>query len=328
MKRRVNTIIAAALAAVGMSSALSGTAAAGPYPDKPIRVIIPFTPRGGTDITARQFGIWLEKELGQTLVIDNRPGAGGTVGAEIASRQEPDGYTLLIASASMATAPAMYKRLDFDPVEDFDGIYLLARQPHLLCVTPSLPPSSLKELMEYARSRPGELNYASAGNGSSIHLSTELLRQAMGIKALHVPYRGSGPAILDVMGGRAHMIFGTMPSLVPQARAEKLKAIAVSSDKRAPALPDVPTIKESGLPSFTYYAWYGMFAPDGTPQAVVAKLNGTLRRISAIPENRAKLENQGLEAWQGSAQQFESFLESEIDRWKKVVSENDIPKLD
>ncbi|MBX3663406.1 MAG: tripartite tricarboxylate transporter substrate binding protein [Burkholderiales bacterium] len=322
--RLFNTLVAATL---GLTLTATSGFAVAEYPERPIRVIIPFSPGGGTDITARQFMVWLEPALGTNLVIDNRPGAGGTLGAEIASQLEPDGYNLFIASASFATAPAMYTRLNYDPEKDFDPVYLLARQPHLLVVPTSLAVTDFRSLQAYIRERPGKLNYASAGNGSSIHLSSELLKKAAGLDILHVPYRGSGPAIIDTAAGRVQMLFGTMPSLIPQVRNEKLKAIAVSSEQRAPAVPEVPTLMESGLDGFTYYAWYGLFAPDGTPKSVLKRINNELAEISRIPGNRKILEDQGLEAWVGSSEQFDRFVEEETARWKRVVVEAGIPKL-
>lgn len=319
------TRLVAALA--GALLVFGGGTAFAEYPERPIRVIIPFSPGGGTDITSRQFMVWLEPALGTNLVLDNRPGAGGTLGAEVASTLEPDGYNMLIASASFATAPAMYSRLNFDPEADFDPVYLLARQPHMLVVPPSLPVRDFKAFADYVKSRPGQLNYASAGNGSSIHLSTELLKKAAGLDIVHVPYRGSGPAIVDTAGGRVQMLFGTMPSLVPQVRNGKLKPLGVSSEKRAPAVPDVPTLMEAGLKGFSYYAWYGMFAPDGTPKAAVKKIHDELAKISRVPANRKKLEEQGLEPWVGTTAEFDRFVSSETARWKQVVSEAGIPKL-
>jgi tripartite-type tricarboxylate transporter receptor subunit TctC len=322
--RLIKTLVAAAL---GLTLTATSGFAVAEYPERPIRVIIPFSPGGGTDITARQFMVWLEPALGTNLVIDNRPGAGGTLGAEIASQLEPDGYNLFIASASFATAPAMYTRLNYDPEKDFDPVYLLARQPHLLVVPTSLAVTDFRSLQAYIQKRPGKLNYASAGNGSSIHLSSELLKKAAGLDIVHVPYRGSGPAIIDTSAGRVQMLFGTMPSLIPQVRNEKLKAIAVSSEQRAPAVPEVPTLMESGLDGFTYYAWYGLFAPDGTPKSVLKRINNELAEISRIPGNRKTLEDQGLEAWVGSSEQFDRFVEEETARWKRVVVEAGIPKL-
>ncbi len=313
-------------ALIGALLVTSGAALA-EYPERPIRVIIPFSPGGGTDITSRQFMIWLEPELGTNLVLDNRPGAGGTLGAEVASTLEPDGYNILIASASFATAPAMYTKLNFDPEKDFDPVYLLARQPHMLVVPPTLGVKDLKGLIAMAKAQPGKFNYASAGNGSSIHLSTELLKKAAGINVVHVPYRGSGPAIIDTSAGRVQMLFGTMPSLVPQVRNGKLKPLGVSSEKRAPAVPNVPTLMEAGLPGFTYYAWYGMFAPKGTPAAAIKKLHDSLAKVSAVPANQKKLEEQGLEPWIGSSEEFRKFVVSETARWKEVVTEAKIPKL-
>ncbi len=315
------------LLASAFAAAPLGAAFADAYPNKPIRVIIPFTPGGGTDITSRQFGHWLEPKLGQIMVIDNRPGAGGTLGAGIAADATPDGYTVFIASASFATAPAMYTKLPYDPAKDFQEVYLLAKQPHLLVVTPSLAPKNYNEFVKYVKANPGKLNYASAGNGSSIHLSSELLKGAAGLDIVHIPYRGSGPAIVDVAAGRTQVLFGTMPSLVPQVRQGRLKAIAVSSEKRAPALPDVPTISESGLKGFTYYAWYGMFVPKGTPTAVVSRLNKALQEVSSDKAVQAKLIDQGLEPWIGTPQDFSKFVADEIARWKQVVAKNNIPKL-
>lgn len=313
-------------ASIGTLLLFSGMAFA-EYPDRPIRVIIPFSPGGGTDITSRQFMVWLEPALGTNLVLDNRPGAGGTLGATVASSLEPDGYNLFIASASFATAPAMYTKLSFDPEKDFDPVYLLARQPHMLVVPLTLPVKDFKSLAAYVKARPGKLNYASAGNGSSIHLSTELLKKAAGLDVVHVPYRGSGPAIIDASAGRVQMLFGTMPSLVPQVRNKKLRAIAVSSEKRAPAVPDVPTLMEAGLDGFTYYAWYGMFAPDGTPNEAIGKIHDALLKISQVPANQKKLLDQGLEPWVGSTEDMRKFVVSETARWKQVVSDAGIPKL-
>lgn len=313
-------------ASLGLLLAFGGIAYA-EYPERPIRVIIPFSPGGGTDITSRQFMIWLEPALGTNLVLDNRPGAGGTLGAEVASTLEPDGYNVLIASASFATAPAMYSKLNFDPQADFDPVYLLARQPHMLVVPPSLPVKDLKGFIGYVNAHMGKLNYASAGNGSSIHLSTELLKKAAGLDIVHVPYRGSGPAIVDTSAGRVQMLFGTMPSLVPQVRNGKLRPLGVSSEKRAPAVPDVPTLMEAGLKGFTYYAWYGMFAPDGTPVAAIKKLHDALAKVSAVPANQKKLQEQGLEPWIGTSEEFEKFVIKETARWKQVVADAGIPKL-
>ncbi len=314
-------------ALLGLGLAATATMAAAEYPERPIRVIIPFSPGGGTDITSRQFMVWLEPALNTNLVLDNRPGAGGTLGAEVASTLEPDGYNLLIASASFATAPAMYSKLNYDPERDFDSVYLLARQPHMLVVSKSLPVNDFKSLQSYIKSQPGKFNYASAGNGSSIHLSTELLKKATGWNIVHVPYRGSGPAIVDTSAGRVQMLFGTMPSLVPQVRNGALKAIAVSSEKRAPAVPAVPTLMESGLNGFTYYAWYGMFAPDGTPKAAVKKLHDELTKISKVPANQKALQDQGLEPWVGTSEEFSKFVSEETANWKKIVAEAGIPKL-
>ena len=313
-------------ALVGALLLFSGIALAA-YPERPIRVIIPFSPGGGTDITSRQFMVWLEPALGTNLVLDNRPGAGGTLGATVASTLEPDGYNMFIASASFATAPAMYTKLNFDPEKDFDTVYLLARQPHMLVAPLALPVTDFRSFSTYIKARPGKLNYASAGNGSSIHLSTELLKRAAGLDIVHVPYRGSGPAIIDAAAGRVQMLFGTMPSLVPQVRNNKLRAIAVSSEERAPAVPDVPTLMESGLNGFTYYAWYGMFAPDGTPKAAINKIHDALVKISQVPENRKKLLDQGLEPWVGSTEDMRKFVVSETARWKQVVKDANIPKL-
>lgn len=321
--RLFNRLISALMGGLLVASG----AALADYPERPIRVIIPFSPGGGTDITSRQFMVWLEPELGANLVLDNRPGAGGTLGAEVASTLEPDGYNMLIASASFATAPAMYSKLNFDPEKDFDPVYLLARQPHMLVVRNSLPVKDLKGFIAHVKANAGKLNYASAGNGSSIHLSTELLKKASGMNIVHVPYRGSGPAIIDTSAGRVQMLFGTMPSLVPQVRNGKLKPLGVSSEKRAPAVPDVPTLMEGGLKDFTYYAWYGMFAPDGTPKVAIQKIHDALAKVSAVPENQQKLLDQGLEPWIGSTEEFRKFVVSETARWKEVVTEAKIPKL-
>jgi tripartite-type tricarboxylate transporter receptor subunit TctC len=308
----------AALAAV--LALIAAGAAAQNYPTKPIRLVVPFPPGGTTDILAREVGQRLSASLGQTVVIDNRPGAGGNIGAELVAKSAPDGYTLLMCTVSThAINPNLYAKLPYDHVADFAPVILVASVPNVLEVTPSLPVNSVADLIKLAKEKPGQINFASSGSGTSIHLSGELFKTMAGVDMTHVPYKGSAPALTDLIGGQVQVMFDNLPSSLPQIKAGKLRAIAVTSAQRAPALPNVPTIAESGLPGFEATSWFGVVAPAGTPPAIVARLNADLNQWLQTPEAREKLLAQGAAAAGGSPEQFAAYIRAETEKWAKVV---------
>jgi tripartite-type tricarboxylate transporter receptor subunit TctC len=295
--------------------------AAPAYPDRPIRLIVAFEPGGSTDIIARLVGVRLAERLGQQVVVDNRGGAGGTIGTEIAARSSPDGYTLTMGTTSThVIAPAAYAKLKYDPIKDFAPITLVASTPYLLVVNPSVKASSLKEFIALVKSQPGKMNYASAGAGSTTHLAMEMLKSTAGIDIVHVPYNGNGPAGAAVLGGQVQALFGSMPAVLPQAKAGKVRALAVGTAKRSPALPDVPTVAESGYPGFEVSLWLGFFAPRGTPIEIVNRLHGELVKIALSPEMKEQFERNGAEpATNVSSLDLERLVRAEIDKYAKVI---------
>jgi tripartite-type tricarboxylate transporter receptor subunit TctC len=289
------------------------------YPQKPIRLVVPFPPGGGTDILARLFGQKMSETLGQPIIIDNRPGAGGTIGTDIAAKAPPDGYTLILVSGSHAINPGLYQKLPYDSVSDFAPITQIATSPGILVVNPSLPVKSVKDLIALARAKPGQINYASAGSGTPPHLAGELFKVMAKIDMVHVPYKGNAPAFTDVIGGQVSLIFPTMPSAMPFIKSGKLRPIAVTSAKRSPAAPDIPTIAESGLPGYEATSWYGILAPARTPPQIVARLHEVLVTIIGAPDMKDKLAAQGLDPVGNTPQQFAAVIRSEIVKWAKVV---------
>src|ERR1700681_275677 len=249
------------------------------YPTRSIRLVVPFPPAGTTDILAREVAQRLSVSLGQSVIIDNRPGAAGNIGSDLVAKSAPDGYTLLMGTVGThAINPSLYARMPYDHVKDFVPIVLVAGVPNVLEVTPSLPVNSVADLIKLAKEKPGQLNFASSGSGTSIHLSGELFKTMAGVDMVHVPYKGSAPALIDLMGGQVQLMFDNLPSSLAQIKAGKLRAIAVTSAQRAPALPNVPTIAESGLPGFEASSWFGLLAPAGTPAAVVARINADVNQ--------------------------------------------------
>jgi tripartite-type tricarboxylate transporter receptor subunit TctC len=290
------------------------------YPTKPIRLVVPFPPGGTTDILAREVGQTLSAALGQPVVIDNRPGAAGNIGSELVAKSAPDGYTLLMATVGThAINPSLYAKLPYDHVADFAPVILVASVPNVLEVTPSLPVHSVADLIKLAKQEPGRINFASSGSGTSIHLSGELFKTMAGVNMTHVPYKGSAPALTDLIGGQVQVMFDNLPSSLQQIKAGKLRAIAVTSAQRAPALPDVPTIAESGLPGFEATSWFGVVAPAGTPPAIVARLNADVNQWLQTPEAKEKLLAQGAAAAGGSPEQFAAYIRAETEKWAKVV---------
>src|SRR5512144_2335881 len=260
------------------------------YPTKPIRIVVPFPPGGATDLLARAVAQRLTEKWGQAVLVDNRPGAGGNIGSELVAKSAPDGYTLEMGTVGTHSINAsLYAKMPYDHVKDFVPIILVAGVPNVLVVNPALPVNSVQELVAYAKANPGKLNFASSGNGTSIHLSGELFKVMAGVQMTHVPYKGSAPALQDLIGGQVQLMFDNLPPSLPQIKAGKLRALAVTTATRSPALPDLPTIAESGLPGFEASSWFGIVAPAGTPPAIVAKLNAEVAKWLASPEAQEKL---------------------------------------
>jgi tripartite-type tricarboxylate transporter receptor subunit TctC len=290
------------------------------YPDKPIRLVCPFPPGGAVDIASRAVAHELAQILGQPVTVDNRPGAGGNIGADIVAKSAPDGYTILMTTSGiMAINPALYSRLPFNTLKDFAPVSMVVSLDNVLVVNPSLAVMSVKELIALAKARPGKLTYASSGNGTSIHLSAELFKSMTGVDMLHIPYKGSAPAITDLLGGQVDMMFDNIPSSLPQIKAGKLRALAVTGAKRSPLMPGVPTIAEAGVPGYDSYVWFGIVAPAGTPPAIIARLNAALVKAAATPSFRSRLTEQGYDVLSSTPEQMASNIRSEIAKWGKIV---------
>ena len=296
-----------------------GVARAQQYPTKPLRLIIPFPPGGPRDIQARLIGPKLLEAWGQPVVIDNRAGANGIIGTELAAKAPPDGHTLLMISAGFASAELLYGKLPYDPLRDFVPVTMLTRGPGILVVNNALPVKSVKELIAYARTKPGQLHYGSAGTGAPSHLSVELLASMTGVQFNHVPYKGMAPALTDVIGGQIQMSLPTIPGGLPHAQSGRVRALGVTGAKRSPAAPDIPTIAEAGVAGFEASNWYGLAAPAGTPRAIVAKLNQAIARILALPDVRAKLLAIGMETESDSSAAFAEFLIKDSVKWSRLI---------
>lgn len=305
-----------------------GPAAAQAWPAKPIRMVIPFPAGGTTDILGRIAAQKLSESLGQQVIPDNRPGAAGNIGTEVVAKAAPDGYMLLTAPGSTLTIhPSLYAKLGFDPLRDFAPVTVLAAVPNVLVVHPSLPARSVKELIALAKAKPDALNYASTGAGQSTHLAMELFKTMAGVKITHVPYKGSAPAVTDLLGGHVSLMFDNMPSAAPHVKAGKLRPLAVSTLKRSPLLPEIPTVAEAGLPGFEVSVWFAVLAPAGTPRAVVDRLNQVLVNALQAPDVRERLSSQGAEPIGNSPEQFTALMKRDLAKWAKVVKAAEI-KLD
>ena len=291
------------------------------YPTKPVRLVVPWPPGGGTDVFARVIGQKLGERLGYTVVVDNRPGASGNVGAEMVAKLPPDGYTIMLATITLATNPSMYKTLNFEPLKDFAPITLVAGVPHVLVVSPSLAVNSVKDLIALAKAEPGKLNYASAGNGSPFHLAAELFKSLTGTTIVHVPYQGGGPAITAVIGGQVQLTFGNLVAVLPLVKGGKLKALGVTGATRSAAAPDLPTIAEEGVRGYDFSSWFGFFAPGKTPKAVIAKLNQEIVHILKTPEMKNRLTQDGADVIASTPQEFSAYLASETRKWEQVIKQ-------
>jgi len=294
-----------------------------PYPTRAVRFILGYPPGGASDAVARILVQPLPGRLGQQVVIDNRPGAGGNIAGEIAARSAPDGHTWFLGNnAILATNQALYSRMPFDSTRDFATVVLVGTQPSVLAVHPSLPVKSVRDLIALAKARPGQLNYASTGTGTAGHLVGELFKGLAQVSYVHIPYKGGGPAVIDLVSGQVQFMFATAASVMQHVRSGRLRALAVTSAKRSPSLPDLPTISEAGLPGFEAINWHGIVVPAATPAPVIGKINSEVNAVLGMAETRDRLGAQGVEARGGTAAEFASFLRSEIPKWTKVVRDS------
>ncbi|CAG2151308.1 hypothetical protein LMG31506_04383 [Cupriavidus yeoncheonensis] len=309
----------ALISCLALSATALPAAQAQSFPHKPIRLVVPYPPGGPTDIVARVVGQKLSEKLGQPLVVENRPGAGGNIGAEAVAKAAPDGYTLLVATTAHAINMTLFSKPGYDTRRDFAPVSMLTRGPLVLVTAPATPAGNVAELIALARARPGQVTFASSGNGQSTHLAAELFNSMAGVHMTHVPYKGSAPALTDVMGGQATVMFDTMLSAMPFVRDGKLKALAITGATRSPAAPDTSTIAQSGLPGYEASAWNALLAPAGTPPAVLGTLNGALKAVLQDPDVRARFATQGFAAEWTDPPATVRFIGQEIDKWSRVV---------
>ncbi len=292
------------------------------YPVKPVRLVTPFPPGGGTDILARALAPRMSESLGGSVIVENRSGAGGLVGIEAVARATPDGYTLLLVSGSLTIIPSLFPNVRYDPVKDFTPVMLATRQPYIAVVHPSLPAKNIRELIALARARPGQVTYASAGSGGAGHLGMELLKTMVKVNIVHIPYKGSGPALIDVLGGHVSLMFASAPSAMPHIKTGRLRALAMTGSQQSAAVPGVPTIAESGLPGFETYGWYGVLAPAGTAPPIIARVHGAIIKAMAAPEVMERIVADGSEAVAGTPEQFANYIKRDIPKWAKVIKES------
>ncbi len=312
MKKRGALLLLALAASLPAAQAQTGK-----WPEKPVRMVVAFAPGGGTDIIARIIAPRLSQEFGQQFVVDNRGGAGGMIGTEIVVRADPDGYTISLVSSSYATSPVLYQ-LPYDPIKGIAPISMTDAGPFVFAVNPSVKAANVREFIALARAKPGSLNYGSSGTGGTLHLAGELFGQMTGTQSVHVPYKGTGPAVIDLIGGQIQFIFANGPSVLPHVKAGKLRAIAVTTQRRSPVMPDLPTVSES-VPGYLATSWHGMVAPAGTPKAIVSRLNQSLARVLKLPNLQEVLHSQGLEPTHSTPDEFGRMIAEDIARWSKVM---------
>jgi len=310
-------------AALFVAVAFSGGAVAQVWPEKPVRFIVGFTPGGPSDIIARALGQKLADLWGQQVVIENRPGAGGNIAAELAAKSAPDGATWLLGNNSiLATNQSLYRKLGYDPVKDFAPVALVAVQPNILVVNPGVPANSVKELIALAKAKPGQLNYASSGSGAAAHLAGELFKAMTGVEMVHVPYKGAQPALTDVIAGRAQLMFATSASAIPYIKAGRLRALAVTTARRSATVPELPTLSEAGVPGFEALTWHGVVVPSATPAPIIERLNRDIVKVLRLPDLRERLESLGAELATGTPRDFADYIAREIPKWEKVVKDS------
>jgi tripartite-type tricarboxylate transporter receptor subunit TctC len=313
--RNASGLLCAALITAAGGEAL---AQAG-YPARPVRIIVPSSAGGGTDIIARIITPKLSERLGQQVVVDNRPGAGSIIGNEIAAKSPPDGYTLLMAISTIAIHPSSHKKLPYDALRDFAPVTQTVSAPNILVVHPSLPVKSVKELISFARARPGQLNFGSAGTGTNPHLSMELFLSMAGLKMVHIPYKGSAPAIIDLLAGHVVVMTATMLTGIPHVRSGRLRALGITGAKRSGAVPEIPTVAETGLPGYEAVQWYGVLVPAQTPREIIARLHSELVAVLQSPDVKQKFLNDGADPIGNSPDEFGGFIRAETEKWAKVV---------
>jgi tripartite-type tricarboxylate transporter receptor subunit TctC len=311
------------IAILCLLASTTGQSWAQQWPTKPIRFIAPFAPGGGTDFIGRVAAQKLTEAVKQQVIVDNRPGAGGTLGAEIGAKAPPDGYTFTVIAGSYSVNPALYK-LAFDPVNDITAIIQFSQGPLLIVVHPTLPAKNIKELIAVSKSKKGGLAYASSGQGSIVHLATELFLHTVGIQGVHIPYKGTGPAITDTISGQTQMLWGSIAAVLPQVKSGRLRAVAVTTAKRIPALPDVPTVMESGVKGYEVILWHGLIAPKGLPRPIVDRVNAELNKALKAKDMEEKLAADGVSAAGGTPEQFASIIKRDIEVWRKVVQQANI----
>lgn len=317
----VRKIVLQTLAALFSVSVLVHDALAQSYPSRAIRVIVPFAAGGTTDVVARAIAPKLTELMGQQIVVDNRPGGGTIIGTDALAKSVPDGHSIMLATPDFTTNPSLMSKLPYDAQKDFAPVTLIATYPLVLVAHPALPVRSIKELIALAKAKPGQINYASGGNGSTPHLSGELFRSLAGVNMIHVPYKGNGPAIIDLMAGQVQLLFTGMPPVDTFVKSGRLRALAVTGKKRLPSAPEIPTINESGVPGFEVITWFGFLAPAGTPKEIVKRLNGEIGRAIQAPEVRERLASLGAELGTSTPEEYEALLRAEISKWGKVIKD-------
>ncbi len=291
------------------------------YPSKPIKIVVPYPPGGFNDTLGRILAAKFTEAWGQPALVDNKPGANTLIGGEFVAKSAPDGYTLYVVAFPFSVVPSLFKTMPYDTVKDFQPIILAGQTPNLLVVNPSVPAKTVGELIALAKAKPGSLSYASTGNGSSNHISMELFKSLAGVDIVHIPYKGSAPAVTDLLGGQVHLMFDNTPNVLPQVKAGKLRALGQSGTARGALTPDVPTVAEAGVPGYEVTVWFGLVAPAGTPRDVVDKLNGEVKKILAMPDVREKFAAQGVEPLGSTPEQFGTHIREQMAKWGKVVKD-------
>jgi tripartite-type tricarboxylate transporter receptor subunit TctC len=320
MKPIARLALPAVLAAAALGALAPQLAQAQSYPTKPVRLVVPYAPGGATDIIARAAAIELTKTLGQSVIVENRAGAGGNVGAELVAKSAPDGYTMVMSASSLhGITPFLYTKLNYDPNKDLVPVIVFASFANVLVLNPGVKANSVKELIALAKSQPGKMTCASSGSGSTIHMSCEMFKQMLGLDITHVPYKGSGPAVSDLMGGQVNLMFDNIPSAISHVRSGKLRALATTGAKRASALPELPTMIEAGVPGYVADAWFGLVMPAGTPKAIIERMNAEGQKAAKAPEFVKRMTELGYEIVGGTPEQMAAMIQDEFKRWGPIV---------
>jgi tripartite-type tricarboxylate transporter receptor subunit TctC len=320
MKPIARLALPAVLAAAALGALAPQLAQAQSYPTKPVRLVVPYAPGGATDIIARAAAIELTKTLGQSVIVENRAGAGGNVGAELVAKSAPDGYTMVMSASSLhGITPFLYTKLNYDPNKDLVPVIVFASFANVLVLNPGVKANSVQELVALARSQPGKMTCASSGSGSTIHMSCEMFKQMLGLDIVHVPYKGSGPAVSDLMGGQVNLMFDNIPSAISHVRSGKLRALATTGAKRASALPELPTMIEAGVPGYVADAWFGLVMPAGTPKAIIERMNAEGQKAAKAPDFVKRMTELGYEIVGGTPEQMAAMIQDEFKRWGPIV---------